>query len=1473
MPLSDRADNILALLLAEPILEHGNIIFVAHSLGGLVVEQILRSADRDSGHSAQAESLLSRVRRVAFLGTPHRGALLANLSKLLKLVVRPSSSTRDLVLNNPQLRDLNHWYRKYCQQNNLQNLVLAEGRSESIWGFSLPEAAGKIVWSCSSDPGVAELPIVVDESHMTICTPSSRDAEVYRHLKNFISSPFGPPSQVAQTVEALDRTNTQLAELTASSQSQSSAINELTRSVAQGMSVSAFNTDLIDLEVERRREHLRKSRLFATFNIEEQTQSLVEDLRSGSLASASKQAKDTAFACCARFLSVVAPEDARSILDSITSPETELAVIARSLLEANSGQLDKALGSLAGSNSAISRGAAYICVLKARGFHEACDWLQQAQLSVSDLDSDAKLFYLQAALDSGEWSAALEVAETVSSEDLDRTPALIFGSANAFLMQAVPDELRISLLQYLPIDTASFPLRSEPENLTYRRTAARLFEHMREVADALELPSIAGLTDDRGLWLRLMDPDTTQEAQQELAASIKDPATLLRRLNLAIQFGVEIDLLQAEKEVDRQTALSGGTSLHAATARFALAFTRKSHADAAAYIDQHRNQLLEHLHWKGIYFFEIEMLSRSGQTAKAQVRLQESIERGLTDDESRRLRNQLAKAEGHDPIAELLAIYEQSKSITDLRLLVDTYEETKNWARVAEYGRLLLDQTGDIANARRCVIALYKEELLDDALAVFASYPTLISQYPELHLLQAEIFFEKGTLDQARSELDTLRQANDSAEARQLQVNLSIVSGDWESLQSFVESEWSNRADRSAHELIRDASIAQLIGAARGEVLIREAAIKAPDDPVVLMNCYEQASKAGWEHRPEVCNWLGRAASLSQENGEGPVQTMSIEDLIEQKPSWQEREINTSSQLAQGLMPIFMAGRLLNRTLLSLFLRPAICNLSEMDVRRRPLIYGFSGTRKTYDIDPQVIAMDPTALMTTEFLGILDLCIEKFERIVIPHETLGWLLQEKAQLLFHQPSRVEAARDLRRMISEKQLYPFEGNATPPEHLVHEIGEELATLLAEASSHVDERQRLVVRGGPVYKVSTFMKEEADLSSYEAFLCSCTDVVDKLVQKGVLTSSESEKAYSALNVREKPWPTQHEISDGAILYLDDLAVSHLDFLDLLPKLHRANITVVISRNEIQEADALIAYDAKGADVVAIVDRLRSHVRSGLESGKVKLARAVRGDHKDQYQDVMTHPTLAMLKLMDEAEAGVIDDRYVNQHKTLSSETAYRPILSTLDVLAILLARGEISKQQVRDARTTLRQANFALIPLDVAELTEILSATPVTNSFPTETAEFRAVRENILSIRMSETLQLPRELAWLNATLRACLLAIRDQWKSGPGFDEQAAATRSDWLLELSDIRGWAHLANIDTARLIEQYRAWLSCLMLLPVEQPASVREAYWRWFEGRVLNPLAEKDPQSYATLVERAKEFVKRGSEISVKYQRAEDD
>ena len=93
MHLVDRAENILGSLLAREEFRQGRIILIGHSLGGLVIKQLLRTLESEAKKTSVAAGLLGRVNKVAFLATPHTGSDLAGWGDRLRILVRPSAAT------------------------------------------------------------------------------------------------------------------------------------------------------------------------------------------------------------------------------------------------------------------------------------------------------------------------------------------------------------------------------------------------------------------------------------------------------------------------------------------------------------------------------------------------------------------------------------------------------------------------------------------------------------------------------------------------------------------------------------------------------------------------------------------------------------------------------------------------------------------------------------------------------------------------------------------------------------------------------------------------------------------------------------------------------------------------------------------------------------------------------------------------------------------------------------------------------------------------------------------------------------------------------------------------------------------------------------------------------------------------------------------------------------------------------------
>ena len=182
MPIQDRAKNVLECVLGRGELRGAPLVFACHSLGGLVVKQVLRAADGRRAYSAETQAFLDSVKGVVFIATPHTGSMQATLLDKLRLIAWPSASTLDLVRNNANLRDLNVWYRNWSGA--IRHKVFYEKQGTT---------AGVIVGDDSSDPGLLHVdPVGIDADHRNICKPADANDLVYLRTRDFIVNEIIP---------------------------------------------------------------------------------------------------------------------------------------------------------------------------------------------------------------------------------------------------------------------------------------------------------------------------------------------------------------------------------------------------------------------------------------------------------------------------------------------------------------------------------------------------------------------------------------------------------------------------------------------------------------------------------------------------------------------------------------------------------------------------------------------------------------------------------------------------------------------------------------------------------------------------------------------------------------------------------------------------------------------------------------------------------------------------------------------------------------------------------------------------------------------------------------------------------------------------------------------------------------------------------------------------------------------------------
>lgn len=1227
-------------------------------------------------------------------------------------------------------------------------------------------------------------------------------------------------------------------------------------------------TELVDEKIEELVAVIRKTRFFNEFDQVGASLRLGKRLFDGDLAVGSAQARSRGLAWCARFLSRSEHIDAaEEYLKTAKSLGADAEVsIADAFVLSQKGEKSSAFQILSAIDSAESRTASLMTVAHYDGAEAAIHWMSDAEYTINSFDSDGKSYLLSSQLQLGRWNDAAQLVDSLSESDFDKTPVLLRLSAVAILATTAPLDFRSVLLSQVPFESNGFRLASDAVSMERRRAAHDRFLLAAQVASDLNCPRAAGLDDEFALWLELRDPTQIQYGKSRLEDKLRDISTALDCVPLALSFSIDLDIAAVEREIDRNIAINGGMTVEAAVARFAIAFTKPSAGEAADYIFRHQEQLSSHVDLRLMRFRQVELYSQAGLTDRANEVLNCLLEQGVSTEEENNLRRIISEARGSDPVVSRKEQYESTGDLGDLINLVVELEEHQCWDDICEFGRQLFEQTRSLPDAERLIRALSRKNQSKAIVEFLQSNSDFLAQSEHLNMFYAWALYNEGNFSEARQKLAELNDQVDSANYRALLVNLGIATGDWHSLSVYIVNEYQNRDDRTAQDLMSTAQLALHIGSSHARDLVFEAASKSEDDASILTAAYFTATQAGWEDDQRVSRWLERAAELSGDNG--PLQRMSLKDILDRKPEWDRRESETWKMLSQGNIPIFIAAESLNRTLVDLTTFPALVNASEIDPRRRSVIPAYSGKRvpQQFDVIGKAVALDATALLTLSFLNILDIALDSFSDVVIPHSTLGWLFEERQRADFHQPSRIVNALEVRDMLATGKLERFAPATVANSELSTQVGDELAALIAEAEMvrEGDDTQHIVVRSSPVHRLSSLLEEEADLSSHAPVLISCLAVVEKLKQKGQITADEERRAHAYLQLHERPWPNPPEVSDGAVLYLDDLAINYLQHLGLLGKLKDAGFSAISSPREVSENDALIAYDRTSDDVKNIIERIRATLNARINNGQVKVGGRQKFDRDDD-DSMSEHPTVGIIALAADCDVAVADDRFINQHVHIDFDGIQSPLLSTVDLLDSLSAASIFSSDELLEHRTRLRRAGYFFVPVSEDELTQCINDSAIVEGKVVETAELKAIRESILRVRMSDWLQLPNEAPWLHLTLKAFINVLRGLWQNDANIDD--VTTRSNWLLEQVDLRGWVHRFVPENAdNIIHTGRGGHMLLLLTPLmEVKPDIVNAYWTWAEESFLAPVKEQFPELYEWLVKWHREQVSYLAETDV--------
>ncbi|GLC40763.1 hypothetical protein PLESTB_000025100 [Pleodorina starrii] len=188
LSLEDNVSRVMGQLAAAGVgTGQRPVVFVAHSMGGLLVKEMLaRSMDQAAEGGGPNAALAASTRGIVFFGTPHFGNALAAMGWKLRYVpgALPAPSLARLT-PGPHLLSLNDRLRQLHDTSGgaLRVVSLLEGQPTQLSGV-IPRIL--IVAPDSAYPGFGAALTLPENDHIDCCKPAGRTSPAYSVVRDLV---------------------------------------------------------------------------------------------------------------------------------------------------------------------------------------------------------------------------------------------------------------------------------------------------------------------------------------------------------------------------------------------------------------------------------------------------------------------------------------------------------------------------------------------------------------------------------------------------------------------------------------------------------------------------------------------------------------------------------------------------------------------------------------------------------------------------------------------------------------------------------------------------------------------------------------------------------------------------------------------------------------------------------------------------------------------------------------------------------------------------------------------------------------------------------------------------------------------------------------------------------------------------------------------------------------------------------------
>ncbi|WP_316169055.1 MULTISPECIES: hypothetical protein [unclassified Bradyrhizobium] len=606
-------------------------------------------------------------------------------------------------------------------------------------------------------------------------------------------------------------------------------------------------------------------------------------------------------------------EDARRFLAAAQALTGALSdAPARARIAAAEERIDDAIQTLRDIPDADARSVLLSILAVKRGDERALEWLAETNLSPLMLTAHGLLDLSRLYVRRNDLENVNRVLAQASPEQLADAPYIYFLRGVMKFASLLPVPEQATALSGLPMDVRNArPIVGDPE------LSAALDAAIDDLRQALPLSSHLGLRhapriiESYILWCELLHPGRKQAALAQLKNDMDESALAVSRIQYAFAYLDGFSPTALESYLQRRDTL-GGLSDEDLRAALVIRLHKNDAAGLAAFIAAKRQQAEPSFGKTAILSLEVQALAKSGDATSAKI-IFEGNQHLFEPNQIAVLRAEIAKAEGADPVAEHLRLYESQKTPETLHALVDALRLKQDHFGIAKYAELLFAETKDPRDIALAAHALIRSGDGDNFVRLIEAHSFLLEyDFGLLHYYGWQLF-RLGRLRDAAEVANRLEKTDPARRDLQLETAIALETGEWEKLALPLAAALEPARNLDGLALIRAAQLAQASDQGPLMDLIAAAIAKAGDDPNVLLGAYFLFTEKGLEEeRPEAHEWFRIALALS--GPEGPVQRFEIKELLAQQADWNEHTRAVTEGVIRGELPLTLASANLRTT-------------------------------------------------------------------------------------------------------------------------------------------------------------------------------------------------------------------------------------------------------------------------------------------------------------------------------------------------------------------------------------------------------------------------------------------------------------------------------------------------------------------------------------------------------------------------------